>query len=347
MKAVALAAFVMMAAPAIGDDEFDIVGDIFLPLAAPETIIIAGEITAATPLDFKRALLLRPNASTVELASDGGSIYGALVIAMEIHERGLNTHVPADFGCYSACAFLFFAGASREVDGELGVHQVYADASFGAAEAQLTVADIMDTLSTFDVAPGVLMTMLRTPPESMHVFSEVEIAALGIERIGVTSAAPPPVEAEAPVPDTIVPQTTQAADAALGRVERILTINERTPLDEVMRRNGFTDAMIAAIDTTLANVFPSTELPVGARVRILFGPSRSSNTLIPYRLSIYLRHDENGLVVHRATVALDDHGRYILGLPPAPIEGEHAGPPAAPLPMQQDGKQPRARTAAQ
>lgn len=119
---------------------------------------------------------------------------------------------------------------------------------------------------------------------------------------------------------TVVPQTTQAADAALGRAERILTIKERTSLDEALRRNGFTDAMTAAIEGTLENVFPSTELPHGARLRILFGPSRTSNTLIPYRLSIYLHDDGSDLDVHRATVALTDKGQYVLGLAPAEIE---------------------------
>ena len=119
---------------------------------------------------------------------------------------------------------------------------------------------------------------------------------------------------------TVVPQTTQAADAALGRAERILTIKERTSLDEALRRNGFTDAMTAAIEGTLENVFPSTELPAGARLRILFGPSRTSNTLIPYRLSIYLHDDASDQDVHRATVALTDKGQYVLGLAPAEIE---------------------------
>lgn len=118
---------------------------------------------------------------------------------------------------------------------------------------------------------------------------------------------------------TVVPKTTQAADAELGRSERILTMRERTPLNDVMRRNGFTDAMIAAIDTTLQNVFPSTDLPTGARLRILFGPSRTSNSLIPYRLSIYLHDNASNTDVHRATVALTDKGQYVLGLAPAEI----------------------------
>jgi murein DD-endopeptidase MepM/ murein hydrolase activator NlpD len=119
---------------------------------------------------------------------------------------------------------------------------------------------------------------------------------------------------------TVVPQTTQAADAALGRAERILTIKERTPLEEVMRRNGFTDMMIAGIEDTLENVFPSTDLREGARLRILFGPSRSTNTLIPYRLSIYLHDEGSDIDVHRATVALTDKGQYVLGLAPPEIE---------------------------
>ncbi|MET3928107.1 M23 family metallopeptidase [Devosia sp. 2618] len=118
---------------------------------------------------------------------------------------------------------------------------------------------------------------------------------------------------------TIVPKKTVAAETSLGRSERILTVKERTPLNEVLRRNGFTDAMIQAIDGTLQNVFPSTELPVGARLRILFGPSRTSNTLIPYRMSIYLHDNGSNSDVHRATVALTDKGQYVLGLAPAEI----------------------------
>ncbi|KKB83847.1 hypothetical protein VW29_13025 [Devosia limi DSM 17137] len=119
---------------------------------------------------------------------------------------------------------------------------------------------------------------------------------------------------------TVVPKTTQAADAGLGRTERILTIKERSRLSEVLRKNGFTDPMIVAIEATLQNVFPSTDLPAGARLRILFGPSRNSNTLIPYRMSIYLHDDGADIDVHRATVALTDKGQYVLGLAPAEIE---------------------------
>ncbi|WDR04720.1 M23 family metallopeptidase [Devosia rhodophyticola] len=118
---------------------------------------------------------------------------------------------------------------------------------------------------------------------------------------------------------TVIPQTTSADELGLGRTERILTMKDVTPLDEVLKKNGFTDAMVAAITNTLHNVFPVVELPRGARLRILFGPSRTSNSLIPYRMSIYVHDDRNNTDVHRATVALTDKGQYVLGLKPAPI----------------------------
>ncbi len=119
---------------------------------------------------------------------------------------------------------------------------------------------------------------------------------------------------------TVVPKSTLAADATLGRSERILTVKEAGPLNDIMRRNGFTDTMIETIDATLQNVFPSTNLPAGSRLRILFGPSRNSDNLVPYRLSIYLHDDASNTDIHRATVALTDKGQYVLGLAPAEIE---------------------------
>ena len=119
---------------------------------------------------------------------------------------------------------------------------------------------------------------------------------------------------------TVVPKTTLAGEAGLGRSERILTIKEQTPLDEVLRKNGFTENMVAAIEAAMQNVVPSTELPVGARLRILFGPSRTSNSLIPYRLSIYLHDAAAGTDRHVATVALTDKGQYVLGIAPPDIE---------------------------
>jgi len=118
---------------------------------------------------------------------------------------------------------------------------------------------------------------------------------------------------------TVLPKTTLAEDSGLGRTERILTVREPSRLEEVLKKNGFTAMMVSAITNTLHNVYPSVTLPTGARLRILFGPSRASDTLIPYRMSIYIHDNGTNADRHAATVALTDKGQYVLGLAPAEI----------------------------
>jgi murein DD-endopeptidase MepM/ murein hydrolase activator NlpD len=118
---------------------------------------------------------------------------------------------------------------------------------------------------------------------------------------------------------TVVPRTVDAEEAGLGRAERILTLRETTPITDVLTKNGFTAPMITAIETNLHNVLPTTNLPANTRLRILFGPSRNSDSLIPYRLSVYLHDDATNTDKHKATVALTDNGQYVLGLEPPAI----------------------------
>ena len=118
---------------------------------------------------------------------------------------------------------------------------------------------------------------------------------------------------------TVMPKRTTAAEAGLGRTERILTVKEPTRIEDLLLKNGFTDKMIEAISGTLTNVYPSTTLPNGARLRILFGASRTSDVLIPYRLSIYVHDEASNTDKHAATVALTDRGSYVLGLAPSEI----------------------------
>lgn len=118
---------------------------------------------------------------------------------------------------------------------------------------------------------------------------------------------------------TILPKTTSAEDAGLGRSERILSIRETGPLAETLLKNGFTAQMVEMVSATLKNVLPSMTMPKGARLRILFGPSRNSDSLIPYRMSIYFP-DGAGTLKHAATAALIDRGTYVLGLAPPEIE---------------------------
>ena len=67
------------------------------------------------------------------------------MVAEEVYERGLNTYIPKDSYCASACSFVFFAGRQRLAEGRLGVHQISAPEMTGE-QAQFGVSDIVACL---------------------------------------------------------------------------------------------------------------------------------------------------------------------------------------------------------
>jgi murein DD-endopeptidase MepM/ murein hydrolase activator NlpD len=138
---------------------------------------------------------------------------------------------------------------------------------------------------------------------------------LGIRELGIV-----PPEANGFAENvTVLPKTTVAQDQSLGRSERIISINERGPLADTLLKNGFTEQQAKLVLATLRNVRPSLNVDRGAKLRILFGPARNADILIPYRMSIY-DPDASGQPKHSATAALTDLGTYVLGLAPTEIE---------------------------
>lgn len=93
------------------------------------TIRIEGEITTKTLDDFKTAIkdldaskqTLRLN--SVVLDSIGGSGSVAKEIGKLIRSRGLNTYLPSDASCASACVDILISGAQRYAFGEVLVHR--------------------------------------------------------------------------------------------------------------------------------------------------------------------------------------------------------------------------------
>lgn len=151
-----------------------------LPADEPDLIVLNAEIDENTPRAFQQALEARPNVRIVALNSPGGSVDAAVSVAWEIHKRGLATYVPAGMGCYSACAYMFFAGTERRVSGELGVHQISSEIA-DLVLAQTTLGDVIDALQSFGAHPQVISHMLRTPPDDMYVFSAEQLTEYNIE----------------------------------------------------------------------------------------------------------------------------------------------------------------------
>jgi peptidoglycan hydrolase-like protein with peptidoglycan-binding domain len=154
-------------------------GGFSLPVGAPDVIMLNGEVTPTLADEFERALEVRPNARILVLNSPGGYVDSALRVAREAHKRGMSTLVARGMGCYSACAYIFFAGSPRDVEGELGVHQISSEVA-DLVLAQTTLSDVLDALDLFGVEQMIISVMLRTPPEDMHVFSAEEIADYSI-----------------------------------------------------------------------------------------------------------------------------------------------------------------------
>lgn len=194
--------------------------------ANPGIILLDGSIGSGSALDFRRVLAAAPQANLLALNSPGGMVSMALLIADDVDQRRMSTFIPADAECYSACSFIFFAGATRRVNGRLGVHQISQD-SPDLVSAQLAISDIIDILTRFGTPADVLTIMFRTRPDDMHVFSPAEIAALGIQRDAGAAAAiapmPAPAQSFPTDPLAAAPQErAPAADDSTARAERFL-----------------------------------------------------------------------------------------------------------------------------
>ena len=88
-----------------------------------QTAYLVGEIKGGAFLRFDTLIQNAPRVKTVSLASVGGLVLEARMIAVLVHKRKLNTYV--EFSCASACTQIFAAGRERVLgkDAQLGFHQ--------------------------------------------------------------------------------------------------------------------------------------------------------------------------------------------------------------------------------
>lgn len=250
-----------------------------LPENPPDAIILNGEVTHTLASDFDAALAARPNAKILLLNSPGGYVDNALVVAHEVHRRGMTTVVDNGMGCYSACSYIFFAGGPRQAIGELGVHQISAEVA-DLVLAQTTLSDVLDALDQFGVEQVVITRMLRTPPEDMYVFSPTEIAELGINQGGDIELAdvPPlqpignePVEV---VPVRIVPLEDEPAPAPQTSELAYVQLSMQSSEDEASRSLAYAQERWAGVLGDARPEIERAEGPQGEvfRVRV---PARS------------------------------------------------------------------------
>jgi hypothetical protein len=148
----------------------------------PNALFLLTDIVDNDSWELRRALRTH-DVDTIILASNGGSVAEGLRMAGIIFDKQLTAYVPdaqSAIGCYSACAFMFFAGKNKLSEGQLGVHQVgyYGDNAAGNVnrkqgetleQAQYTTSEIIGFLNEFETPPWVYERMFRS--KEMYVFT--------------------------------------------------------------------------------------------------------------------------------------------------------------------------------
>lgn len=190
-------------------------------------IALTGRIDRNAPFDFRRAAQKRPNARTIILTSPGGLPGEALLVALEVRERGLNTFVPVDGACRAECAYVFFAGVTRVADGAVSLARFEPD---GGEGLQIGQSELVDALNEFGTPQQIINMILNG--NGQHTLTVAELGLLNprlgevdrkVERKPPMQVTPPkpspsgpsPVieaeveeEPEAPVFQPVAPQST-------------------------------------------------------------------------------------------------------------------------------------------
>ena len=156
----------------------------------PNALFFFDNIEQNDSFEFRKALR-NHDVDLIVLSSPGGLVWEGLSIAGIINDKGLNAYVPkssvkGDGNCASACSFMFFAVATRNVEGKLGVHQFLSKDSKKKEEvgdtqktAQFTVSEIIGFLNEFETPAWVYERMFQQ--SDMYYFKETELVKLETE----------------------------------------------------------------------------------------------------------------------------------------------------------------------
>lgn len=167
-----------------------------------KVLVLDGGMGANTAFNFKRTLNENPQVRTILLNSGGGLVSAGLEIAQLIANRRLDTWIPETAMCASACSVVYFSGASRLAEGQLGVHQIAMNIE-NNLEVQYTASDMIEAFNRYGTHPNVFAAMFRTPPEKMYFFTDSEKVLFEIQR-GILSV--PDRNNTQPLPELMSPE---------------------------------------------------------------------------------------------------------------------------------------------
>jgi hypothetical protein len=140
-----------------------------------------GVIGPGSYREFVR-FIRRTKPDLIVLEGPGGVLGEAILIADEVHRRGISTAVKANTHCASACAVIFLAGRAKFMGrgAKVGLHS----ASFIDGQADPEATDVMAAyLAELGVPASTLQRMAMTAPDHIRWLTKAEQKALGIKTI--------------------------------------------------------------------------------------------------------------------------------------------------------------------
>jgi hypothetical protein len=151
----------------------------------PGVLLVQGKFELPDADEFSRQVL-QNDIVMVMLDSVGGNLVTSIEIGYFIREKGLNTLVPANGNCYSACTYAFMGGVERTIDGDapFAMHRSYFD---GEVEGKYTegytsgiVISIMVTAYLIEMGLDPLTATLHLLNEDLAHFSPTQQKELNI-----------------------------------------------------------------------------------------------------------------------------------------------------------------------
>jgi hypothetical protein len=166
---------------ASGEAAADGVTRVDLPGSRDGGIAIGGVIGMEDVAAFHKLAEQAPNAVVV-ISGPGGRVAAAIQIGEELRLRGMQTMVPANTDCASACALIWLAGAKRTLmpGGRIGFHAVSMLRQNGARTETHDIDYVLrNYLSWLGYSADATATIVNTPSDFVRWLDPIELQANG------------------------------------------------------------------------------------------------------------------------------------------------------------------------
>lgn len=153
-----------------------------------------GRIVPGTTARMAAFLKQNDGVHKVFLHSPGGFLAEGLRLGIALREAGLDTALTDEMLCYSACAYAFLGGVSREVQpgGHLGVHRFYSDQVAGdddIGDAQRVGVMLAEYVQGMGIERDILDVAASYGGENIYSIDTAKARALGVDNHGLRPAS--------------------------------------------------------------------------------------------------------------------------------------------------------------